>query len=63
MEQSLTNETIPNWYICVHCGEYIGKIKKMYCQYCTTVTQRKEIDKQNEEIFAKHGLQYSHKKT
>lgn len=50
MEQSLTNDTIPNRYICVHCGEVMGKIKRMYCDFCTTAEKRREITRQNIEI-------------
>ena len=56
MEQSLSNEIIPNWYVCVNCSEYLGKIKKMYCPDCGTVKQREDMRKENNKIREAAGL-------
>lgn len=52
MPDTLAQESIPSLYRCVHCGEDIGKTKKLYCRFCSTALQRKAQDEENEKIFA-----------
>lgn len=39
-------------FICSHCGEKFGMPAK-FCKLCRTAEQRKEVARQNEEIFGK----------
>ncbi len=46
-------------YSCAHCSaQWKGKDtdNKLYCKDCGTSEKRKEMDKNNEELFAKHNL-------
>lgn len=44
--------------ICAHCEE---KCTGKYCKNCQTKSQRAEIDKNNQELFASKGLIFNHR--
>jgi hypothetical protein len=45
-------------YVCCHCGEYLGRTSRLWCDYCSTSAKRKEMDEENEKFFASQGLTY-----
>ena len=46
---------------CYHCGEKFGSpngICANFCKFCKTADQRKAVDMENEEIWAKEGKEF-----
>ena len=37
-------------YYCSHCGEDLGGKKRLYCDFCLKITNRKEMDENNAQL-------------
>lgn len=40
-------------YMCIHCGDEIGRVARKYCNFCGTKAQREQVDKENLEILGR----------
>lgn len=48
--------TYGSYWRCCHCGNFVGKTKKLYCEHCQTSKGRKEGCEENKKIFENAGL-------
>ena len=51
MQQEAGYQRDKKLYLCVHCGEEIGFIKKQFCKFCVTKEKRETMDAENVEIM------------
>lgn len=47
---TITENSNRTLYICCHCEESLGFVKKQYCTQCSTKKGRDEVDTNNKEI-------------
>lgn len=41
---------------CTHCGNFVGKTQKKFCEFCNLAKGRKEGCEENIRIFKENGL-------